>query len=223
MLDLNMYIDHTLLKPEATVDMVVRLCNEAVEHKFKAVCVNPYWVSLCKERLSKEGVLVATVVGFPLGANTTATKVFETEDAISNGADEIDMVINIGELKKGNYDNVKSDIAGVVAAAGDKAIVKVIIETALLNDEEKVKACQLSKEAGAHFVKTSTGFSTAGATLADVSLMKQTVGADMEVKASGGVSNLDTALDMIKAGATRIGTSAGVKLASEFEDRMKGE
>lgn len=223
MMDINMYIDHTLLKADATEDKILELCDDAIEYKFKAVCVNPYWVRLCKEKLINSDVLVATVIGFPLGANTSKIKALETEDAIVNGANEIDMVINIGELKNGNYEAVLNDIKAVVEAAKDKAIVKVIIETALLNDEEIVKACELAKDAGANFVKTSTGFSTSGAKLEDVRLMKNTVGDELEVKASGGVSDIDTAIEMIKAGATRIGTSAGVKLSSEFAERLKGE
>ncbi|NLY20949.1 MAG: deoxyribose-phosphate aldolase [Tissierellia bacterium] len=222
-MDINMYIDHTLLKADATEDKILELCDDAIEYKFKAVCVNPYWVRLCKEKLINSDVLVATVIGFPLGANTSKIKALETEDAIVNGANEIDMVINIGELKNGNYEAVLNDIKAVVEAAKDKAIVKVIIETALLNDEEIVKACELAKDAGANFVKTSTGFSTSGAKLEDVRLMKNTVGDELEVKASGGVSDIDTAIEMIKAGATRIGTSAGVKLSSEFAERLKGE
>lgn len=210
-------IDHTILKPEATKDMVEILCKEAIEHKFAAVCVNPYYVKLCKEILKDSNVKVATVVGFPLGANTKEVKALETIDAIKNGADEIDMVINIGALKAKDYAVVKEDIQAVVEASKDKAIVKVIIESCLLTDEEKIKACELSMEAGAHFVKTSTGFSTGGATIEDVKLMKSVVGDNLEVKASGGVRDLESAKRMIEAGATRLGTSSGVKIAKEIE------
>ncbi len=209
-------IDHTILKPEAIKDMVEKLCKEAIEYKFAAVCVNPYYVRFCKDILKGSDVKVATVVGFPLGANTKEVKAFETADAINNGADEIDMVINIGALKVKDYKTVKEDIEAVVEAAKDKAIVKVIIETCLLTDEEKIKACELSMEAGADFVKTSTGFSTGGATVEDVKLMKSIVGDKLEVKASGGVRDLESAKKMVEAGATRLGTSSGVKIAKEI-------
>lgn len=207
-------IDHTLLKPEAKREELKNLCREAIEYKFKAVCVNPYHVAYCKDLLKESEVRVATVIGFPLGANTKEVKAFETKDAILNGADEIDMVINIGALKDKDYDLVRDDIKAVVDAAKDKAIVKVIIETCLLNEEEKKMACQLAMEADADFVKTSTGFSTGGATLEDVALMKSVVGDRLEVKASGGVRDISTAKAMIDAGATRLGTSSGVKIAS---------
>lgn len=212
-------VDHTILKPEATREMVEILCKEAIEHKFAAVCVNPYHVNFCKEILKDSDVKVATVVGFPLGANTKEVKAFETIDAINNGADEIDMVINIGAMKDKDYLKVKEDIKAVVEAAQGKAIVKVIIETCLLTDEEKKKVCELSMEAGAEFVKTSTGFSTGGATYEDVMLMKSVVGDKLEVKASGGVRDLDTAKKMIEAGATRLGTSSGVKIADEIKNK----
>lgn len=209
-------IDHTILKPEARKSEIEQLCKEAMEYKFAAVCVNPYYVSYCKEVLEGSNVKVATVIGFPLGANTKELKAFEALDAVNNGADEIDMVINIGALKDKDYEVVKSDIKLVVDIAKDKAIVKVIIETALLTDEEKVKACEISMESGADFVKTSTGFSTAGATVEDVKLMKSVVGDKLEVKASGGVRDLDAANKMIKAGATRLGTSSGIKIVKEI-------
>lgn len=205
-------IDHTLLKPEATKLEIEQLCKEAMEYDFIAVCVNPYYVGYCKEILKESNVKIATVIGFPLGANTKELKAFEALDAINNGADEIDMVINIGALKDKDYEVVKNDIKLVVDIAKEKAIVKVIIETSLLTDEEKVKACELSVEAGANFVKTSTGFSTGGATIEDVKLMKSVVGDKLEVKASGGIRNLDTANNMIQAGASRLGTSSGIKL-----------
>ncbi|HEL1596428.1 TPA: deoxyribose-phosphate aldolase [Streptococcus suis] len=208
---LNKYIDHTILKPETTQEQVEKILAEAKEYDFASVCVNPTWVALAAESLKDSDVKVCTVIGFPLGANTPAVKAFETKDAISNGADEIDMVINIGALKTGNYDLVLEDIKAVVAASGDK-LVKVIIEACLLTDDEKVKACQLSQEAGADYVKTSTGFSTGGATVADVALMRKTVGLDMGVKASGGARSYEDAIAFIEAGASRIGASSGVAI-----------
>ncbi|HEM2865921.1 TPA: deoxyribose-phosphate aldolase [Streptococcus suis] len=208
---LNKYIDHTILKPETTQEQVEKILAEAKEYDFASVCVNPTWVALAAESLKDSDVKVCTVIGFPLGANTPAVKAFETKDAISNGADEIDMVINIGALKTGNYDLVLEDIKAVVAASGDK-LVKVIIEACLLTDDEKVKACQLSQEAGADYVKTSTGFSTGGATVADVALMRRTVGPDMGVKASGGARSYEDAIAFIEAGASRIGASSGVAI-----------
>ena len=208
---LNKYIDHTILKPEITQEQVEKILSEAKEYDFASVCVNPTWVSLAAESLKDSDVKVCTVIGFPLGANTSAVKAFETEDAIANGADEIDMVINIGALKAGNDALVLDDIKAVVDASGDK-LVKVIIEACLLTDEEKVRACQLSKEAGADYVKTSTGFSTGGATVADVALMRKTVGPDMGVKASGGARSYEDAIAFIEAGASRIGASSGVAI-----------
>lgn len=208
-------IDHTLLKPEATEDMIKKLCDEAKEYGFVAVCVNPFYVKKAKELLEGTNVKVATVVGFPLGANVKEVKAFETKKAIEDGAEEIDMVINIGALKNKDYETVKEDIKAVVEAAGDKAIVKVIIETCLLTDEEKVKACELAKESGAHYVKTSTGFSKAGAKVEDVKLMKKVIGEDMKVKASGGIRDYETAKAMIEAGASRIGASSSVKIIQE--------
>jgi len=212
MMDISKAIDHTLLKPDASKAGIRKLCKEAALYGFKAVCVNPSHVVLCKELLKGTDVKVATVVGFPLGANTTETKVFETKDSVLKGADEIDMVINIGALKEGDYKLVEDDIKAVVDACRGQAIVKVIIETCLLTDDEKRKACELSMSAGAHFVKTSTGFSTGGATVEDVALMKSVVGDNLEVKASGGVRDRETAIKMIEAGATRIGTSSGIKI-----------
>ncbi|MBP7054659.1 deoxyribose-phosphate aldolase [Streptococcus suis] len=208
---LNKFIDHTILKPETTQEQVEKILSEAKEYDFASVCVNPTWVSLAAESLKDSDVKVCTVIGFPLGANTSAVKAFETEDAIANGADEIDMVINIGALKAGNDALVLDDIKAVVDASGDK-LVKVIIEACLLTDEEKVRACQLSKEAGADYVKTSTGFSTGGATVADVALMRKTVGPDMGVKASGGARSYEDAIAFIEAGASRIGASSGVAI-----------
>ena len=205
-------IDHTILKADATSEMIKTLCQEAIEYDFAAVCVNPCHIEYCSELLKDSKVKVATVIGFPLGANTKESKAFETIDAIKKGAHEVDMVINIGALKDKNYDLVKEDIESVVKAADGKAIVKVIIESSLLTDDEKKMACQLSLEAKADFVKTSTGFSTGGATVDDVKLMKSVVGDNMEIKASGGVRDLDTAKAMIQAGATRLGTSSGIKI-----------
>ena len=204
-------IDHTLLKADATRDQIEKLCAEAKKYVFASVCVNPTWVKYSAELLAGTEVRVCTVIGFPLGASTSAVKAFETKDAIANGATEIDMVINIGALKNGEYDVVRDDIKAVVDAANG-TLVKVIIETCLLTDEEKVKACELSVEAGADFVKTSTGFSTGGATAEDIALMRKTVGPDLGVKASGGVRNLEDMKKMIENGATRIGASSGVAI-----------
>lgn len=212
-MNLANYIDHTILKPDTMKSQVEKICEEARAHGFFSVCVNPIHVKLCKEKLVGSAVKVCSVIGFPLGANLTSTKVFETEQAIIDGADEIDMVINIGALKDKNDDFVRSDIEKVAKACEDKALLKVIIETCLLTEEEKIRACQLAKEAGADFVKTSTGFSSGGATAEDVSLMKKTVGKEMGVKASGGVRDQSTAEKMIESGATRIGASASVAIA----------
>ncbi|MFA1738741.1 deoxyribose-phosphate aldolase [Lysinibacillus fusiformis] len=205
-------IDHTLLKAEATKEQIEKLCAEAKQFNFASVCVNPTWVKQSSELLKGSEVLVCTVIGFPLGANTPAVKAFEVKDAIANGANEVDMVINIGALKDKNYDLVQADIAGVVEAAKGSALVKVIIESCLLTDEEKVKACELAVAAGADYVKTSTGFSTGGATAADIALMRKTVGPDLGVKASGGVRSLEDMKSMVEAGATRIGASSGVAI-----------
>lgn len=211
--DLASYIDHTLLKPAATNEQIIQLCKEAKEFHFASVCVNPVHVSLCKALLLNTGVHVCSVVGFPLGANTTATKVFETHDAIQNGAQEIDMVINIGALKSRDFTLVAKDIAAVTEVAHHgEAILKVIIETCLLTEEEKVIACLLSKQAGADYVKTSTGFSTAGATAEDVALMRKVVGPEIGLKAAGGIRNREDAERMIAAGATRLGASAGIQI-----------
>lgn len=210
---INQYIDHTLLKPESTQEQIDHLLSEAVEYQFASVCVNPTWVAHCAKTLAGTGVKVCTVVGFPLGANTSSVKAFETKDAIANGADEIDMVINVGQLKSGQYEVVKADIRAVVEASQDK-LVKVIIETCLLTNDEKVKACQLAVSAGADFVKTSTGFSVAGATVEDIVLMRETVGPNIGVKAAGGARSYEDAEAFIEAGATRIGTSSGVAIVS---------
>lgn len=210
--NISKYIDHTLLKPEATKDDISKLCDEAKEHRFFSVCINPAYVRFAREKLKDTDVKVATVIGFPLGSTTKEVKAYEAENAIKNGADELDMVINVGALKDKNYDLVKEDIEAVVNVAKDKALVKVIIETCLLDNEEKKKACELAKEAGADFVKTSTGFSTAGATEEDVKLMREVVGEDMGVKASGGIRDYEKAMKMIEAGATRLGASSSIKI-----------
>ena len=211
-MNINKLIDHTALKPNTTKESILKLITEAKTYDFASVCVNPCWIELAHQELKNTDVKVCTVIGFPLGANTTEVKVFEAKDAIEKGAQEIDMVINIAMLKDKEYDYVENEIHQIVEAAKDKAIVKVIIETCLLTDEEKIKACELSQKAGADFVKTSTGFSTVGATVHDIALMRKTVGAEMGVKASGGVHTHEEALAMVEAGATRIGASAGVKL-----------
>ncbi|MBM7691814.1 deoxyribose-phosphate aldolase [Peribacillus deserti] len=205
-------IDHTVLKAETTEKEIRTLCEEAKEYSFASVCVNPAWVKLCSELLEGTEVKVCTVIGFPLGANTPETKAFETADAIKNGAQEVDMVINIAALKDKNDALLLRDIKAVTEAAKGKALTKVIIETSLLTDEEKVRACEIAVQAGADFVKTSTGFSTGGATFEDIELMRKTVGPDIGVKASGGVRNTEGASRMIEAGATRIGASAGVSI-----------
>ena len=216
-------IDHTLLKPQATSADIRLLCQEARRYGFAAVCVNPYWVSLAASELAGSAVAVATVAGFPLGANTTAVKVAESEAAIAAGAREIDMVLNIGELCGGNLDAVRADIAAVVAAShAHGALVKVILETALLNDDQKIAACKLSQQAGADFVKTSTGFSTHGATIHDVTLMRRIVGPEMGVKASGGIRTLEDLEAMRDAGATRIGTSSGVQIVQAMQPALRG-
>ncbi len=207
-------VDHTLLKPDATVGQIDKLCDEAREYGFASVCVNPYWVRHCAEKLSGTGTLVCTVIGFPLGATTTDAKVCEARRALEDGAREFDMVINIGALKGGRLGDVYRDIKAVVDAVAPHT-VKVIIETCLLTDEEKVKACVISLAAGAHFVKTSTGFAGGGATVEDVRLMRTVVGSKMGVKASGGVRDFPTAVKMIEAGANRIGASAGVKIVCQ--------
>jgi deoxyribose-phosphate aldolase len=206
-------IDHTLLKPEATAADIRKVCAEARQYGFASVCVNPYWVRLVAGELAGSAVKVCSVVGFPLGASATQIKVAETAAAIRDGANEIDMVLNVGELRAGNHDAVRADIKAVVDAAHSRgAIVKVILETGLLSDEQKVAASLLSKEAGADFVKTSTGFGPGGATAADVALMRHTVGSEMGVKASGGVRTLEDLQTMVEAGASRVGASASVKI-----------
>jgi len=216
-MELNKYFDHTLLKPDASSKQIMELCMEAKKYKFASVCVNSSYVPLAAEFLLGEEVSIASVVGFPLGQMATEAKAFETKYACENGADEIDMVINIGALKEKSYDFVRDDISAVVEAAAEyHAIVKVILETGILSDDEIVKACEISMEAGAAFVKTSTGFGYGGATAHAVKLMKDTVGDNAKVKASGGIRDLKTCLEMIEAGADRIGASASVQIVEEY-------
>lgn len=209
-------IDHTLLKADASQDQIAQLCHEARQHGFATVCVNPINVKLATELLQDSPVAVCTVVGFPLGATLPQVKAYEAQQAIEDGATEVDMVMNIGALKSKDYELVERDIAAVVRTChNDQAICKVIIEAALLTDEEKVKACQLAEAAGADYVKTSTGFGPGGAAVEDVALMRQTVGPEMGIKAAGGIRSFEAAQQMIEAGATRIGASAGVKIVGE--------
>ncbi|AIF69292.1 deoxyribose-phosphate aldolase [Palaeococcus pacificus DY20341] len=216
--DIARYIDHTNLRAYATKEDIIKLCEEAKKYGFYAVCVNPYRVKLAKEQLEGSDVKVATVIGFPLGATPTEVKVFEAKKALEDGAEELDMVLNIGALKDGNYEYVKNDIAEIVKVAHERgALVKVIIETCYLTDEEKEIACKLAMEAGADFVKTSTGFGSGGATIEDVKLMRKVVGDKLGVKASGGIRTYEQAKAMIEAGATRIGTSSGIKIVEEQE------
>ena len=211
-MDIRKMIDHTLLKPDASEAQIKKLCAEAKEYGFKSVCVNPARVALASKELEGSGVLTCCVIGFPLGATLSSVKAFETMAAIADGANEVDMVINVGAAKDGNWELVTSDIRSVVLAAKGKALVKVIIETCLLTDEEKVRACECAMEAGADFVKTSTGFSTGGANAHDVALMRSVVGDKLGVKASGGVRTPEDAKTYIEAGATRLGASNGIKL-----------
>ncbi|ENK1243544.1 deoxyribose-phosphate aldolase [Clostridium botulinum] len=208
---LSKYIDHTLLKPQATERDILKIIEEAKTYDFASVCVNPSWVKLAHENLKNTDVKVCTVIGFPLGATSTSSKIYETQVAIEDGADEIDMVISVGQLKLGNDEYVREEIKKIVEASKNK-LVKVIIETCLLTKEEKIKACILAKEAGADYVKTSTGFSTGGAKPEDIKLMRETVGENMGVKASGGIHTKEEMETMIKNGATRIGASCGVQL-----------
>jgi deoxyribose-phosphate aldolase len=206
------YIDHTILNADATDADVQRICLEAKEYQFKTVCIQPFWVNYAKDLLAGTDVGITTVIGFPLGANTTEIKVAEAELAVAQGVSDVDMVINIGALKSEDYTSVANDIQAVVDAVAGRAIVKVIIETSLLSKNEKIRASEIAKQAGADFVKTSTGFSTGGATLDDVRLMRATVGPEMGVKASGGVRSYEDAVAMIEAGATRIGASSGISI-----------
>jgi deoxyribose-phosphate aldolase len=221
-LDIAALIDHTLLKPDATPDQIAQLCYEARKYGFASVCINPGHVKLCADLLRGSNVKVCTVIGFPLGATSPEAKVYETETALRDGATEIDMVINIGALKGGDYTWVARDIRGVVETTHHAgSIVKVIIETSLLTDEEKVTACLLAKQAGADYVKTSTGFAGGGATVEDVALMRRVVGPEMGVKASGGVRTFEDARNMVQAGATRLGASAGVKIIQGEQEAEK--
>lgn len=213
-MELAKLIDHTLLKPDATEKDIKTLCEEAKEYDFASVCVNPFYVKIANQMLKGTHVKVCTVIGFPLGATTSKVKAFEAAEAIKTGAQEIDMVINIGAMKSGDYDRVKEDIQTVVKAIDGKALLKVILETCLLEKEEIKKACEISKEAGADFVKTSTGFSKAGANVEDIRLMRETVGEQMGVKASGGIRDTKTAKAMVEAGAARIGASASIKIVT---------
>ena len=222
MKNLSRYIDHTLLKADATENEVIKLCNEAKEYDFFSVCINPGFVEIAAKELRESNVAVCTVIGFPLGASTPETKAFETRDAIQKGAAEVDMVINISKLKDKKDEEVLKDIKAVVDAADKKALVKVIIETCLLTDEEKERACKLAKDAGADFVKTSTGFSTGGATKEDIALMRKTIGTEMGVKASGGVRTYEDAVTMIESGATRIGASASIAIVTASKAQSSG-
>ncbi len=223
-MDLARYIDHTLLKPESTAAQIDELCDEARQYQFASVCINPTWVKRAASSLRGSGVVTCTVIGFPLGATTTAIKAMEARRALREGAREIDMVLNVGALKSGEYEQVREDIAQVAEAAHEVGgLCKVILETALLTDEEKVIASSLAKEAKADFVKTSTGFGSGGATVYDVALMRETVGPDMGVKASGGVRTLEDVEDMIAAGASRIGASAGVQIVSGDQGESNGD
>jgi len=210
-------IDHTLLKPDATKQQVKKICDEAKQHGFASVCVNPSYIGYVANELKGSAVSPCCVIGFPLGATMPEVKAFETETAINAGAREVDMVINIGAAKSGEWELVQRDIEAVVRASRGRALVKVIIETCLLTDAEKAEACKASKQAGADFVKTSTGFSKGGATIEDVRLMRETVGPNIGVKASGGVRDLKSATDMVNAGATRLGTSSGVEIAKALQ------
>jgi len=219
--ELAKYIDHTLLKPESTQAQVDKLCAEAIEYKFYSVCVNSTWVAHCARKLRGTGVKVCAVVGFPLGAMDSRAKALETRYAVENGASEIDMVINVGALKSGDLKTVEEDMRAVLRACRQTTIMKTIIECALLTDAEKVLACQIAKKAGAHFVKTSTGFSSGGATVQDVALMRRTVGPEMGVKAAGGIRSTEDALAMIRAGATRLGTSGGIAIVTGAKSTSK--
>lgn len=219
---IEQYIDHTLLKPEACEESIIKVCDEAKEYGFASVCVNAYYTSLVAKELKGTEVKTCVVVGFPLGATTKEVKAFEANQAIENGAQEIDMVINIGAVKSNKYDVVREDIKAVVEAASGRALVKVILETCLLTDEEKVKVCEIAKEVGANFVKTSTGFSTGGATVHDIKLMRETVGKDMGVKASGAVRTTQDAEAVIEAGASRIGASSSIAIVNGTKDSNSG-
>jgi len=212
------YIDHTVLKAETSLNDIEKLCSEAIEYGFASVMVNPCNVAAAAKATAGSSVKVGTVIGFPLGANTTATKVFEAEDALKNGANEVDMVINIGRFKEKKYEYVQEDIAAVARAMKGKALLKVIVETGFLDDSEVTKACEIVRDAGADFIKTSTGFSQGGATVHNIKLMKSVLGDSLGIKASGGVRNYEQAVALIEAGATRIGASAGIAILQEAEE-----
>lgn len=218
MKDIAQYIDHTVLNADAVSADIEKICQEAIEYQFKTVCIQPHWVTYAAKQVGDSAVGITTVIGFPLGANTSEIKALEAKKALKEGATEVDMVINIGALKDEDYDTVLGDIKAVVNAVDGKALVKVIIETALLTKNEKIRASELAKKAGADFVKTSTGFSTGGATLTDVQLMRATVGPEMGVKASGGVRSYEDAVAMIEAGATRIGASSGIAIVEGAQE-----
>ena len=215
---IEQYIDHTLLKQQASEEDIIKICAEAKEYGFASVCVNAYYTSLVSKELKGSNVKTCIVVGFPLGATTKEAKAFEAKQAIENGAEEIDMVVNVGAIKSNKYDVIKDEIKAVVDAAKGNALVKVIIETCLLTDAEKVKVCEIAKEVGANFVKTSTGFSTGGATVHDIKLMRKTVGPDMGVKASGAVRTAEDAKAVIEAGASRIGASSSIAIVKGYKD-----
>ena len=216
-MEYNKYIDHTNLKAFASLEDIVKLCSEANYYKFKSVCINPAYIETAKELLKGTDILICTVIGFPLGQNTTDVKVFEITDAIAKGADEVDVVLNVAEMKNKNYDYILNELKEVVKAANG-VLVKLILETCYLTDEEIVKACKLASEAKIDFVKTSTGFGTAGAKVEHVKLMKESISPDMKVKASGGIKTKEDFLKMIEAGASRIGTSNGVQIMEELND-----
>ncbi|MBZ9637217.1 deoxyribose-phosphate aldolase [Clostridium sp. FP1] len=215
---MEQYIDHTLLKPQASEEEIIKVCAEAKKYGFASVCANAYYAPLVSSELKGSNIKTCIVVGFPLGATTKEVKAFEAKQAIENGAEEIDMVVNVGAIKSNKYDVVKEDIQAVVEVARGLAIVKVIIETCLLTDAEKIKVCEIAKEANANFVKTSTGFSTGGATVHDIRLMRQTVGPDMGVKASGAVRTTEDAKAVIEAGASRIGASSSIAIVEGTKD-----
>ncbi len=221
-MDLQKYIDHTILKPDASKEDIIEICSQAKQYGFYSVCINPFYVPLVKKELEGSNVKITSVVGFPLGANTKEVKAFEAKQAVNNGADEVDMVINIAALKNKDYDIVREDIIAVLNSIEDKAILKVIIETCLLTDKEKIKACEITKEAGAHFVKTSTGFSTGGAELEDIKLMRKIVGEKVGVKASGGIRDKEKTIAMIEAGANRIGASSSVTIVTGKDTNKSG-
>jgi deoxyribose-phosphate aldolase len=219
---IEQYIDHTLLKQQASEEQIIKVCTEAKEYGFASVCANAYYASLVSKELKGSNVKTCIVVGFPLGATTKEVKAFEAKQAIENGAQEIDMVVNVGAIKSNKYDVVKEDIKAVVEASKGRALVKVILETCLLTDDEKIKVCEICKEVGANFVKTSTGFSTGGATVHDIELMRKTVGPNMGVKASGAVRTAEDAKAVIEAGASRIGASSSIAIVNGTKDSNSG-